>query len=347
MSKLWEDIVRQMDELKKCLDYTLGDGRAKLDIAAWIVKSAKHVYITGIGASWHAGIGVQHLFHAHGIPAHLVETAELEFMCPIPPDTALIVLSRSGRSIEIVNVLEKAAHANATIIGITNAADSPLAERSDVTLLCNVAFDAAASIATYTAPGLVGGSLAAHAAGKLDADLSKSLARAFEACNALVPAWRKQIRQSGWLEAEGPTFFLARGCSMATSYEARLLWLEVAKATSTSMTTSTFRHGPQEILAAGDIRVVVWLDPERSRENDLRLIDDLRKRHSAVFVIGQRTRRDSRDLWIDLPQIPADWQFLIDIVPIQIASEAFALHRGFDCDKFLVSSYVVEADGGL
>ena len=347
MSKLWEDIVRQMDELKKCLDYTLGDGRATLDAAAALVKQAKYVYITGIGASWHAGIGVQHLFHTHGIPAHLVETAELEFMCPIPPDTALVVLSRSGRSIEIVDVLDKAAQAGAKIIAITNAADSPLAERADLTLLCKVAFDAAASIATYTAPGLVGGLLAVHAAGNLDRDLTISLARAFTECSALVPAWRTQIRQSGWLDAEGPTFFLARGCSMASSYESRLLWLEVAKAVSTSMTTSTFRHGPQEILAAGEIRVVVWLDPERSRENDMRLIQDLRKRHSAIFAIGQQKDPSARDLWIDLPDIPADWQFLIDIVPIQIASETYAMHRGYDCDKFLVSSYVVESDGGL
>ena len=347
MSKLWDDIVRQMDELKKCLEYTLGNGRTKLDAAAALVKQAKYVYITGIGESWHAGIGVQHLFHAHGIPAHLVDTAELELMCPIPPDTALIVLSRSGRSIEIVNVLDKAAQANAKIIAITNAADSPLGERADVALLCNVAFDAAASIATYTAPGLVGGLLAVHAAGKLDRDLTSSLAQAFTECNALVPAWRTQIRQSGWLEAEGPTFFLARACSMASSYEARLLWLEVAKATSTSMTTSTFRHGPQEILASGDIRVVIWLDPERSRENDLRLIGDLTKRHSAIFVIGQRKEPGVRNLWIELPEIPADWQFLIDIVPVQIAAETYAMHRGYDCDKFLVSSYVVESSGGL
>ena len=347
MSKLWEDIVRQMDELKKCLDYTLGPGRAKLDAAAALVKQAKYVYITGIGASWHAGIGVQHLFHTHGISAHLVDTAELEFMCPIPPDTALVVLSRSGRSIEIVNALDKAAQTNAKVIGITNAADSPLGERADVTLLCNVAFDAAASIATYTAPGLVGGLLAVHSAGKLEGELTKALAQAFADTNALVPAWRTQIRKSGWLEAEGPTFFLARGCSMASSYEARLLWLEVAKATSTSMTTSTFRHGPQEILAAGDIRVVVWLDPARSRENDLRLINDLRKRHSAVFVVGQQIEPNPRDLWIDLPEIPADWQFLTDIVPIQIAAETLALHRGYDCDKFLVCSYVVDSDGGL
>ena len=134
---------------------------------------------------------------------------------------------------------------------------------------------------------------------------------------------------------------------MASSYEARLLWLEVAKAASTSMTTSTFRHGPQEILAAGEARIALWLDPLRSTEQDLRLVHDLRKRHCALMLIGQNVPNDPRELRIDLPPIPADWQFLIDIVPIQVASELYAMHRGFDCDKFIVSSYVVESDGGL
>ncbi len=347
MSKLWDDIVRQMGELKTCLDYTLGAGRARLDAAVALVKKARHVYITGIGASWHAGIGVQHLFHAHGIPAHLVETAELEFMCPIPPDTALVVLSRSGRSIEIVNVLDKAAKAKASIIGVTNAPDSPLAQRADVTLLCTVAFDNAASIATYTAPGLVGGLLAARASGGLDDSLPRQLATAFDQTNSSVAGWRADIHKSGWLETEGPTFFLARGCSMASSYEARLLWLEVAKAASTSMTTSAFRHGPQEILAAGGARFALWLNPVRSREQDLRLIGDLRKRHCGTMIIGQGVQKDARDLWIDLPAIPADWQFLTDIVPVQLAAEIYAMHRGFDCDTFQIGSYVVESDGGL
>jgi len=312
-----------------------------------LVTGARHVFITGIGASWHAGIGVQHIFHQYGIPAQLVETAELEFMCPIPPDTALIVLSRSGRSVEIVSVLDKAERAKARVIAITNAATSPLAERAAVTLLCNVAFDTAASIATYTAPGLAGGLLAACAARNLDSALQAALAAAFDRTNSCVDAWRAEVRKSGWLEAEGPTFFLARGCSMASSYEARLLWLEVAKAASTSMTTSTFRHGPQEILAAGDVRIALWLDPERSRAQDLRLVNDLRKRHCALMIIGQSVEKAPRDLCIDLPPVPADWQFLTDIVPVQIAAELYAMHRGFDCDKFLIGSYVVESDGGL
>lgn len=347
MSKLWNDIAQQMTELGKCLRYTMGDGRETLEEAAGLVSGAKQVFITGIGASWHAGIGVQHLFHVNGLPAHLVETAELEFMWPVPPDTALIVLSRSGKSVEIVHAVEKARAANARIIGITNAAESPLAEMSDVTLECRVAFDTAASIATYTAPGLVGGMLAAASTGIAMEPTAEALHKAFSEVDGRLSEWRDEIRRSDWLPSEYPTFFLARGGSMASSYEARLLWLEVAKAASTSMTTSTFRHGPQEILANGAARIAVWLDPERSNAHDNRLISDLRKYRCATMVIGQNIEPDPRELRIALPAIAADWQFLIDIVPIQIAAEMYGEQRGFDCDRFLISSYVVESDGGL
>jgi len=322
-------------------------GKARLDAAASLVNQSRHVYITGIGASWHASIGVQHLFQMHGIPAHAVDTAELEIMWPIAADATVIVLSRSGRSIEIIRVLEKAKHANARIVAITNAGDSPLARGADVALLCNVQFDNAASIATYTAPGLVGGLLAARCAAVMDEALVASLSTAFAQTGVRIHSWRDVIERSDWLNINAPTFFLARGGSMASSYEGRLLWIEVARAASSAMGTGAFRHGPQEILAAGRARIAIWIDAERSREQDMQLVRDLRKYDCPIFLIGQKISGNSTDLCIDLPQIPADWQFLIDIVPLQIAVEIHGMWRGFDPDSFEICSHVVESEGGL
>ncbi|HRK33326.1 MAG TPA: SIS domain-containing protein [Candidatus Hydrogenedentes bacterium] len=347
MSKLWDDIERQMSDLRQCLGYTTGAGKSQLDLAAALVAKARHVIITGIGASWHAGMGVQHLFHMHGIPAHLVDTAELEIMWPIPADATLIILSRSGKSIEIVRTLDKAEAAKANIIAITNALESPLADRAHVSLLCNVPFDNAASIGTYTSPGLVGGLLAAHTAAKLSKPLTDSLDAAFAEAGARLQTWRTAIRRSDWLDGTMPTFFLARGASLASCHEARLLWLEVARAPSLAMATGAFRHGPQEILADGPARIALWLEPERFRRQDLVLVQDLRKRRCNMLMIGQDVPNDPREVSFDIPKVPADWQFLVDIVPIQIAAELYAMHRGYNPDKFEVCSYVVESEGGL
>ena len=48
-----------------------------------------------------------------------------------------------------------------------------------------------------------------------------------------------------------------------------------------------------------------------------------------------------------LPAVPAAWQFIVDILPAQLAAEHLSHRRGVDCDRFRVCSYVVEAEGGL
>lgn len=50
---------------------------------------------------------------------------------------------------------------------------------------------------------------------------------------------------------------------------------------------------------------------------------------------------------MNLPSIPARWQFLIDIIPIQIAAERLAVSLGEDPDSFRLCSYIVEDEGGI
>jgi DNA-binding MurR/RpiR family transcriptional regulator len=50
----------------------------------------------------------------------------------IPPEAVIIAISRTGRSIEIVQLLAKAEASGAAVIGVTNSADSPLARESAV-----------------------------------------------------------------------------------------------------------------------------------------------------------------------------------------------------------------------
>ena len=66
-----------------------------------------------------------------------------------------------------------------------------------------------------------------------------------------------------------------------------------------------------------------------------------------VTVIGQRIPEDSGNLVLQLPDIPADWQFLIDIIPAQLAAEHLARLSGVDPDSFRYGSYIVESEYGL
>jgi len=48
-----------------------------------------------------------------------------------------------------------------------------------------------------------------------------------------------------------------------------------------------------------------------------------------------------------LPAIPPEWQFLIDIIPAQLAAERLSRLSGVDCDSFRLCSFVVEDEYGL
>lgn len=346
MTEFLKNVQGEPAELAKSLAYTLGPGRDALDRAARRVREARNVVLAGIGASWHAAMGPLSLFDRAGRPAQLFDASEILHFAAIPPETALVLLSRSGKSIEVVDLLDRARAARAKVIGVTNTPDSPLAKRSDVALLLEAAFDHAVSITMYSAPALVAGLLAEASLGTLDAALADALKRGLEEAGRAIPRWRGQLEGNGWFAKEATTYFLARSGSLASAHEARLLWEEGAKAPATAMATGGFRHGPWEILKPG-VRVGIWLDAERRREQDLALARDLRGRGAKVMVVGQSLPKDAGDLAFEVPALPARWQFLADVIPAQLAAEHLAGLRGADCDKFLVSSYIVQAEGGL
>ena len=74
---------------------------------------------------------------------------------------------------------------------------------------------------------------------------------------------------------------------------------------------------------------------------------DLKRLGSSVMLIGQRLAEDTVDLVLELPTILEAWQFLIDIIPAQLASEHLAELSGIDCDSFRYCSYIVEDEYGL
>jgi glutamine---fructose-6-phosphate transaminase (isomerizing) len=348
-TRLLQDILNQPAELIRSLQHNIGPGLGELERAAAMLRQAEQVFITGIGSSWHAGMAVQSFLHAAGRCACLIDASELLHHVKLPPGAALIVLSRSGKSIEIVKLLDKAAAAQAAVVGVTNTPDSPLAQRAAVTLRLEAEFDHCVSVTMYSGLALVGSLASSAAAGESPDALERPLRQMIESAAQRLPHWQSRIEESGWLDGDAAHYFLARGASAASAYETRLLWEEAAKAPAGAMTTGGFRHGPQEMVSPGT-RIGIWIDNRILSSEDLALAGDLRNLGCRVMLIGQDLPDDAADLVLSLPRLPeaaGRWQFLVDIMPGQLAAEALARHRGVDCDTFRICPYIIEAEGGL
>lgn len=346
-TRLYQDILKQPAQLAVSLTHMLGAGKLALDEAAGALRRAKSALITGIGASWHAGMAMQAELLAAGFPAVLVDASELLHFGEVPKGAAVVLLSRSGKSTEIVQLIQKCRAQSATVISITNQPDSPLAQGSDIVLNTSTDFDHAVSISTYSAIALAGVLLALEATGNSAQQVQMELLQSLTDAAAAIPGWRKTIESSGWLgKGNEPMYFIARGRSLASCHEARLLWEEAAKKPATALTAGGFRHGPQEIVREG-LRVGMWIDAQHMRTEDLDLARDLKRLGARVLMIGQQLEEGVGDCVLSLPSIPARWQFLIDIIPIQIAVNSLAALRGVDPDSFRLCSYIVEDEGGL
>jgi DNA-binding MurR/RpiR family transcriptional regulator len=114
--------------MQRTIDYLIGPGQQALQKASSLILSARDVFVTGIGASWNAALCAGTLFYLGGRPAYIQEAGELLHFTAIPRGSVIVTISRTGRSIEIVQLLAKAEASGATLIGIPNSADSPVAK---------------------------------------------------------------------------------------------------------------------------------------------------------------------------------------------------------------------------
>lgn len=351
MTHFLQDILRQPRELDRALDYLTGAGRRELQTAADAIRKARHVYLTGMGSSWHAAFGAGAVFSRAARPVYMQDAGELLQFATFPPESVVITISRSGRSTEIVQLLAKAREIGATVIGITNTADGVLAQEAHLPILIPTLRDHAISVNTYSALAVAAAALASAVIDSFPDQLADALRSLVAETERRIPGWQTQIESNSWFAPGRVVHFLGRGGSLGSCYEARLLWEEGAKSEATALGTGSFRHGPQEMVAAGT-RFAMWIDGQISREQDLSVARDLIRLGASVILIGQNLPPDAGDLVFQLPvfqphKVPAEWQFMIDIMPAQLAAEYLARLSGVDCDSFRVCSYIVEDEYGL
>jgi glutamine---fructose-6-phosphate transaminase (isomerizing) len=165
MTHLLRDILRQPKELQRSIEFLLRSGAGALEDAKNAILGARHVFLTGIGSSWHAALTAGPLFYAAGRPVYMLDAAELLEFAAIPQESTVIVISRSGRSIEIVNLLAKVRGRGVTVIGITNSPDGALAREAQISIVVPIELDYAISVITYSTLALAAGILASAVAG--------------------------------------------------------------------------------------------------------------------------------------------------------------------------------------
>ena len=341
---LRDEILEQPAAAQRLLD---GAPTAFAPISAAVrSRRPRFAVIAARGTSDNAGIYAQYLLAVrNGLIVALAapSTITLYGAHPDMADALVVGISQSGRSPDIVAVVEEARRQGALTVALTNDAGSPLADTVDhVVDLRAGAEQATAATKTYTAELLAAALLStaidpplsresADLAG-LPALISAALA-AEPAARSLAAAHAKRQR----------AVVLGRGYSYASAREWALKLQEMALVAAMSYSAADFEHGPLALAEPGlPVLAVAPGGPELAAQ--LTLLKRLTEQHQArLLVISEAAAALSIDEGLALPGgIPPWLAPVVEIVPAQLYAYHLTVARGLNPDHPRTISKVTE-----
>ena len=323
------DIRGQGEALRRALD-----GDVLRQIAEIRAADYHRVVLSGMGASLFALYPAWLSLVQAGVPAWWVDASELLHDAEglITERTLVLLTSQSGRSAEIVALLEAlAARRPRCMIGITNDPESPLGRGADRTVPLLSGQEHTVSTKSYmntlAVAHLVAGTLLGT---RLETGPSRHAADALD--RYLGTEWE---RHGGMIDAalDGTErlVILGRGAALATAWQGALVLKEAAKVAAEGLGAAQFRHGPLELADERLTAIILEGDAETATLNR-RLASDLVDAGAQVLWVGRTPP-------LGVPALPTPEgagvaREVVDIVVLDIASVALARAGGFVPGEF-------------
>jgi len=145
-----QDVMDQPGALERTLDGLVVCAELNKLMARVRRKEFSRIVLTGMGSSFWALHPLNVYLIQQGYTAMMVETSELVHYqnSLVDSQTLIVAVSQSGRSAEILRLLEMNER-RAAVLGITNTADSLLARQADAAILTSAGEEFSVSCKTY------------------------------------------------------------------------------------------------------------------------------------------------------------------------------------------------------
>jgi glutamine---fructose-6-phosphate transaminase (isomerizing) len=294
----------------------------------------RYLLIASRGSSSNVARYGQYLFGtANRLPVAFA-TPSLYTVYDAPPElgpAAVIGISQSGASPDVVAVLEEARKQKRPTLAITNDPRSPLALAADAVLPLHAGEErAVAATKTYS------NSLAAVALLSTGGDRQRLLE-----LHALPEKVADQIERSlavareldAFRDVEGGSV-VARGVNYGTAFEVALKIRELSGAQFEAFSSADLLHGPIAAVKPGRPAIVI-APAGRTLASMRSAVDKVRERGSEVIAISNDAdfQREADVAFALVSGVPEWLSPLLTVVPGQAAAVRLATLRGVDVDS--------------
>jgi glutamine---fructose-6-phosphate transaminase (isomerizing) len=347
---LAENILAQADALRAVRAHHFSHGRQGVVRAEALRRSSKRIVLSVMGGSLFACYPLSFFFAGRGVFAPVIETSELLHFCTptLEAGTAVVLVSRSGESVEATKLLAMLTAARLPVVAVVNVPGSTLAKGAAETVLIGSPPDELVAIQTYTATVLTLLLLGSAYFVELYGAVKPELDAAIDALSGWIPEcfhW-----SGGWpsfFASGSPLYMLGRGASLGSAGAGALLFQEVAKIPAMGMSAAQFRHGPVEVVDE-QFRAVVFGSQAATRAIDHALAEDLVNASGNVRWIGPEVADSAVPALYAWPaNLPERFAALAEIVPLQIAAYRSAEWRGIPMGRFRFAPLVTLSETGF
>jgi glutamine---fructose-6-phosphate transaminase (isomerizing) len=256
--------------------------------------------------------------------------ADLDFS-----SSAVVALSQSGSTPDVVEYVHRARKRGALTIGVTNEPASELAGAAEIVLpLAAGPERAVAATKTYVNQLAAVALLAGAAAGR-GAELAAGVRRTAEALAGAIDPLEPAVAAAAIpFSYVGRMFVIGRGLAFASAHEIALKLTETCQIAAEPLTATAFAHGP---VAALDPLFPVWTIAS-SDESLPAVIDAARKVQGAGGILvasgSAADRIDGADYVLPVPEAPAPvLSPLLSVLLGQLFAAALARAKGLDPDQ--------------
>lgn len=337
--KLLEEIQEQPRVLQQWLESKWEQAAQIADVirAKQQAGEIDFVLLAARGTSDHAGVYAQYLWGArNGLPVALAAPSlySLYGHGPRVKHALVVGISQSGQSPDVVGVIEAGRAQGALTLAITNAPDSPLAQRADFSLDIGAGQEKSiAATKTYTAELLALAALSVALEGDADAhnallQIPDAVARAV----ALQPAVQEIAREYRALQE---CIVLGRGYNYASALEWALKLKELCYVLADPYSVADFQHGPVAVVEPG-FPVLAIAPRGAALREILPFLEHLRADLNARLLVisddddALRLGNASLHLPADVPEWLSP---LVSIIPAQLFCYHLALAKGLDAES--------------
>jgi glutamine---fructose-6-phosphate transaminase (isomerizing) len=343
----WTEISGQPDACRRAAEAVAASTEALDRLRS--LTDGRHLIVTGMGSSYDAAYPAIATLAERRIPAIHVTTGELIHFRSglLGPSAAVIAVSQSGESAEVVRLARAIGGERGTLIAVTNGTANTVASLADLAFDTRAGDETGPSTMTFAASlvtlAAVARRLGGEPAGLVADGVVDEAASVAAAIERIVGDVGFADRLTAWFGDRGTLMILGRGPARAAAEMAALTLKEAVGIAVESLETAQFRHGPLELVGP-DLAVMMIATEEATLDLDLRFAAELSGGGARVFTVTAGTPPPAGiDGW-DLGPIAGPIVPAASVVPAQLLAWGLAPAHGRERGAYYRASKVTTVE---